>query len=29
MVFHNYQNVMTDSDILQLEINYIPIKRAT
>ena len=29
MIFHNYQKVMTDSDIPQLEINNTPIERAT
>ena len=29
MIFHNYQNVMTDSDIPQLEINNTPIERVT
>ena len=27
MIFHNYQKVMTDSDIPQLEINKTPIER--
>ena len=29
MIFHNYQKVMTDSDIPQLEINNTPIERVT
>ena len=29
MIFHNYQKVMTDSDIPQLEINNTPIERIT
>ena len=29
MVFHNYQKVMTDSDIPQLEINNTAIERVT
>ena len=29
MIFHNYQKVMTDSDIPQLEIHNTPIERVT
>ena len=29
MIFHNYQKVMTDSDIPQLEINNTPMERVT